>query len=59
MHKIYQDNGAFNFIYQILQILYFSIISGIINMILKLLYLSEKNILSINQEKNLSLSIKK
>ena len=59
MHKIHEDNGAFNIIYQIQQILYSSIISAIINMILKLLSLSESNILAIKQQKNLSLSIKK
>ena len=53
MHKIYVDNGAFNIIFQIPQILYSSIISTIINMILKNLSLSEKNILAIKQEKNI------
>ena len=33
MHKIYIDKGSFNFIYQIPQIIYSSIISGIINTI--------------------------
>ena len=51
MHKIYEDKGKFNFIYQIPQILYSSIISSIINMIITSLSLSEKNILSIKQEK--------
>ena len=53
MHKIHEDNGAFNIIYQIPQILYSSIVSAIINMILKLLSLSEKDILSLKQEKDL------
>ena len=47
MHKIYEDKGKFNFIYQIPQILYSSIISSKINMIITSLSLSEKNILSI------------
>ena len=59
MHKIHEDNGAFNIIYQIPQILYSTIISAKINMILKLLSLSEKNILFIKQEKNINLAIKK
>ena len=59
MHKIHEDNGAFNIIYQIPQILYSSIVSAIINMILKMLSLSEKNILLIKQEKDMNLAIKK
>ena len=59
MHKIHEDNGAFNIIYQIPPILYSTIICAIINMILKLLSLSEKNILAIKQEKNLNIAIKK
>jgi len=53
MHKIHEENGAFNIINQIPQILYSSIASAIINMILKLLSLSEKDILSLKQEKDL------
>ena len=44
MHKIYQESGVFNIIQQIPQILYSSIISSIINMLLKTLSLSEKDI---------------
>ena len=53
MHKIHEDNGAFNIFIQIPQILYSTIISSIINIILKQLSLSEKNILTIKREKNL------
>ena len=42
MHKVYEDNGSFNFVYQIPQIFYSSMISAIINIILKQLSLSEK-----------------
>ena len=42
MHKIYEDKGSFNFIYQIPQIFYSSIISSIINIIVKTLSFSEK-----------------
>ena len=53
MHKIHEDKGKFNIIYQIPQILYSTIISAIINMILKLLSLSEKNIIAIKQIKDI------
>ena len=59
MHKIYKNSGSFNLIYQIPQILYSSIISMIINMILKWLSLSEKDILIIKQEKDINLIISK
>ena len=54
MHKIYKDNGSFNILYHIPQILYSSIIPTIINMILKTLSLTEKDLLKIKQEKDLS-----
>ena len=54
MHKIYEDRGVYNIVFQIPQILYSSIISTVINMILKLLSLSEKNILIIKKEKDLN-----
>ena len=53
MHKIYEDEGTFNFIYQIPQIIYSSILSVVINLIIKFLSLSEKNILKIKQEKQI------
>ena len=49
MHKIYIDDGAYNLSYQIVQIVYSSLISSILNLILKVLALSEKNILEIKQ----------
>ena len=58
MHKIYEDNDAFDIVYQIPQILYSSIISAVINMILKLLSLSEKNILVLKQQNNINKCIK-
>ena len=42
MHDIYEESGKFNFIYHIPQILYSTIISSVINMIVKTLSLSEK-----------------
>ena len=52
MNKINEDKGAFNFLFQIPQILYSTLISAIINLILKRLSLTEKQILIIKQEHN-------
>ena len=52
MHKINEDNGNFNLLYQLPQIFYSSVVSAIINMILKQLSLSEKNILALKGGKN-------
>ena len=54
MHKIHKDKGAFNIFFQIPQILYSSVIPAIINMILKLLSLSEKDILDLKSEKDIN-----
>ena len=59
MNKINEDNGAYDFIYQIPQILYSTVISAIINMVLKRLSLSEKQILSIKLEKDYLIAQKK
>ena len=53
MHRIYEDRGSFNFIYQIPQIIYSFLISSILNSLIKSLSLSEKNILILKQEKNI------
>ena len=53
MHKIYEDQGAFNFVYHIPQILYSTVISSVINIIVKKLSLSENNVLIIKTEKNI------
>ena len=50
MHKIYEDKGSYNFIYQIPQILYSSIISGVINGLIRFLSLSQKNIIKLKEE---------
>ena len=54
MHEIYEESGKFNFIYHIPQILYSTIISSSINIIIKTLSLSEKNILEIKKEKKIN-----
>ena len=50
MHKIYEDQGIFNFIYQLPQIFYSTIITGVINQIIKYLSLTEKEIANIKKE---------
>ena len=52
MHKIYKDNSSYSLIFQIPIILYSTLISSTINIILKYFSLSEKNILQIKKEKN-------
>ena len=52
MHVIYKDEGKFNFIYQIPQIIYSAIISGVINAIIKRLSLSSKDVIELKKEKN-------
>ena len=51
MHKIYEDQGNYNFIYQLPQIIYSSIISAILHILLKLLALSEGDILNFKKIK--------
>ena len=58
MHKIHEDNGKYNFLFQIPQILYSSIVSTIINILLKVLSLSEKNILILKQKDDVNEAIK-
>jgi len=52
MHRIYEDGGNFNMIYQIPQIIYSTLISSVVNTLLRSLSLSEKNILNIKNEQN-------
>ena len=63
IHKIYEDDGKFNFIYQIPQILYSVMISSILNSILSNLSLTQYNILQLKKHKkniiNRSLEVKK
>ena len=54
MNRIYEDNGYYDIVYQIPQILYSTLISTIFNTIFKRLSLSEKQLLSIKKEKNIS-----
>ena len=57
MHKIYQDNGVFDILYQLPHIVYSSLISIIITTVVKLLSLTEKNIIRIKKEASLGKSM--
>ena len=52
MHKIYEDKGSFNLLYQLPQIIYSSFISSILSMILEFLSLSEGSILNLKNNKD-------
>ena len=61
MHQIYVDEGTFNFIYNLPQIIYSAIISGAIRALINFLALSEKNIIALKRIKkieNLDNSVK-
>ena len=61
MGKIYEDNGEYDFIYQIPKLLYSNLICTILNMIIKYLSLSEKDILkikSINKKEKIKVKMK-
>ena len=50
MHKIYEDKGKFNFLYQIPQILYSTLISRFIDSLIKNLALSQDAFVDLKQE---------
>ena len=54
MHKILEDGGNFNFIYQLPQIVYSTIISAIIDFATSSLALSQDDVLDIKRHKNIS-----
>ena len=56
IHKIYEDEGIYNFIYLVPYILYSFIISNTLFIIIKYFALSEKNISEIKLEKTLNIS---
>ena len=51
MHKIHQDKGKYNLLFQIPQILYSLLISKLIDTVIKNLALSQDNIIELKQEK--------
>ena len=52
MHKIYENKGAFNFIYQIPQILYSSLISAVLGLLMNMLALSNDAIIEFKKNKS-------
>ena len=59
MHKIYEDSGKFNFLYQLPQITYSYLISSVINFIIEYLSMSENAIISIKSKRNINMNAKK
>ena len=53
MHQIYEDEGSFNFIYQLPQIAYSTLISYFIDSLTSFLALSEADVIEIKNDKNL------
>ena len=51
MHKIYQDKGKYNLLFQIPQILYSALISRFIDTLIKNLALYQDNIIELKQER--------
>ena len=52
MHKIYEEEGNFNFLYQLPQIIYSTLISLALNTLIQMLALSEDNILEFKKNKS-------
>jgi hypothetical protein len=50
MHKIYEEKGSFDFIYNIPQILYSSLISAFINGLIQTLAVTNSNFISFKQK---------
>jgi len=57
IHKIHEDHGIFNFLYQLPQIIYSSLISVICNLFINSLALSESYLLKVKKTKNKELLI--
>ena len=52
MHKIYEIKGNFDFVYQLPQILYSTLISTVLNMIIKAFALTQSDVLKLKDKKN-------
>ena len=52
MHKIYQDKGEFDFLFQLPQIIYSTLISYIIDILVKIFALSQNDIVELKLMKN-------
>ena len=59
MHNIYVRKGAYNIFYQIPKLVYSTLVSAAINIILRLLSLTEQNILKLKDENNFNNALKK
>ena len=58
MHQIYEDEGKFNFNYQIPQILYSAIISTmVLRLMLRFLVLTDKDVLEVKQQQTKPLAV--
>ena len=58
MHKIYENEGEFDFIYQLPQIIYSTLISILLKQIISMLCLTEKDIVKIKKKETFELSLK-
>ena len=58
MHKIYLDNGQYYFVHQLPQKIISSIITYLIDIIIRTLSLSERNIISVKREGKMDVAIK-
>ena len=58
IRKIYEEKGTFNFIYEIPQIIYSTIISGLVTILIKYLSLSDNIIIYFKKNKNIENCIK-
>ena len=58
MHKIYKDEGEYNFLYRLPNMLYSSLISGVIGSLLENLSMTEDKIIEIKNDKNFVNAIK-
>ena len=52
MHKIYEDEGDFNFLYQLPQIVFSTLISKVFNLLFNNFALSEANIIDFKNNKS-------
>ena len=59
MHKIYEDEGAANYLYQLSEIIFTTIISSVISLVLRKLSLIEDTILKIKKKRKSNKSIEK
>ena len=55
MHEIYIDKGEYNFVYQLPQIIYSTMISSFINLLIKYLSLTEKIFVTIKNNKDIKI----